>query len=170
MWPNLAWAKLWRWTRGDVVGVTSIQWVGPPRRLFISSQYPFACDYWIIAVRSFFFLNSVFYYWHMRNLECVVFLAHTFVRVTTNKHSSVLCKLIGRVMDFTDSSRTEPNTGTLLCRGLTGLPEENYVRQHNRNFVFLKCLCIRKYRHHIPLRFALFFFSLDLDFGSWAGH
>lgn len=38
------------------------------------------------------------------------FFAHTFKRVTTNTHSSVLCRLIGKVMDFTDSSRTEPNT------------------------------------------------------------
>lgn len=42
--------------------------------------------------------------------SAIVAVAYSFEKVSTNKHSRVLHRLIGRVMDFTDSSRSEPNT------------------------------------------------------------
>lgn len=62
-----------------------------------------------------FYLDSVLLLSH-KGFGIHHFLSHTFERVTTNKHSSVLCRLIGRVMDFTDFSKTEPNTDSPLVQ------------------------------------------------------
>lgn len=106
---------MWCWTRWNIVGVPIIHWVWPQVAIR-TGRHPFACHYWRIALRSFFRYFGGFCVLVSRQRGFGIFFSTPLESVTTNKHSSVLHRLIGRVMDFTDASRTEPNTRSPLVQ------------------------------------------------------
>lgn len=130
MWCNLNSALVWHRNWYDFHPL-----IATLMAAFGSSMYPFSCDYWRIAVRSFFSGLCVLLL-APKGYRIHYFFTHTFKRVTTNKHSSVLCRLIGKVMDFTDSSRTEPNTSTPFVQRVNWLVWTKLCETTQRTFFF----------------------------------